>query len=578
MRHRGIENQAGMAEMFRYMMGIIDKEEKKTCGILVFLSFVSPLLDLFCYSSLIYVINFVLRTDQVSTGVISFNFFMVGISLLKIFLDLYRCRTSTHFLYQGAQKISTKLYEVLMKEDLESHNRKDAVQAIVTVQGDAMNCINIIVTAITICSNVFMLGGFSIVLICVSKWIGLVSCMILSGSMLGFYFFYRNTIKVYGEECRAYRIKANAQTAVAYGAFREIKIDHNVDHIRDRYREISSRYAKVQEKFKYGNSRIGILLQNMILTVLFASLSFFLVQGNDLSLILGLMLSYITAFIRMIPEAYGILSGFNNIEFLRRSYEVVREDFIRYQKIKKQEEMSENCRQKKVTFRQGLRIRDLTFSYNEYTQIFEKVNVDIPAGCSVAVIGVSGAGKTTFLDLVLGLLKPQAGRILYDDYDIVSQTDKEGICMGNLGEIVSYIPQTIYLNGETIRNNVAFFEKQDEIDDGKIEEVLKCAQIWEDVLKLPEGVDTLIGENGTVLSGGQRQRIALARALYKDCELLVMDEATAALDTETEKAVIDSVRRIKENKTILMVTHHMSLANECDIIYKIEDRKMTRVK
>lgn len=158
MRHRGIENQAGMAEMFRYMMGIIDKEEKKTCGILVFLSFVSPLLDLFCYSSLIYVINFVLRTDQVSTGVISFNFFMVGISLLKIFLDLYRCRTSTHFLYQGAQKISTKLYEVLMKEDLESHNRKDAVQAIVTVQGDAMNCINIIVTAIMICSNVFMLS------------------------------------------------------------------------------------------------------------------------------------------------------------------------------------------------------------------------------------------------------------------------------------------------------------------------------------------------------------------------------------------------------------------------------------
>ena len=175
-------------------------------------------------------------------------------------------------------------------------------------------------------------------------------------------------------------------------------------------------------------------------------------------------------------------------------------------------------------------------------------------------------------------MKPQAGRILYDDYEIVSQTDKEGICTGNLGEIVSYIPQTIYLNGETIRNNVAFFERQDEIDDGKIEEVLKCAQIWEDVLKLPEGVDTLIGENGTVLSGGQRQRIALARALYKDCELLVMDEATAALDTETEKAVIDSVRRIKENKTILMVTHHMSLANECDIIYKIEDRKMTRVK
>ncbi len=578
MRHRGIASQSGITEMFRYMMNIIDKEEKRTCRILVFLSFVSPVLDLYCYSSLIYVINFALRTDRVSTGMISFNFFMVGFSLLKIFFDFYRCRISTRFLFRGAQKISAKLYEVVIKEDLESHNRKDAVQAIVTVQEDAMNCINIITTAIAICANIFMLGGFSIILLCVSKWIGLMSCIILAVSMLGFHFFYRNTIKAYGEECRAYRIKAKAQTAVAYGAFREIKIDNNVSHIMDRYREISGRYATMQEKFRYENNRIGTLLQNMILTVLFACLSFFLVQGNDLSLILGLMLSYITAFIRMIPEAYGILSGVNNIEFLRKSYEVVREDFIRYQKIKKQEEILEKCRQKKVTFRQGLRIRDLTFCYNENTQIFEKIDVDIPAGCSVAVIGVSGVGKTTFLDLILGLLKPQTGRILYDDYDIVSQTDKEGTCMGNLGEIVSYIPQTIYLNGETIRNNVAFFEKQNEIDDSKIEEVLKCAQIWEDVLKLPDGINTLIGENGTALSGGQRQRIALARALYKDFELLVMDEATAALDMETEKAVIDSIRRVKKNRTILMVTHHMSLANECDIIYKIENRKMIRVK
>lgn len=578
MGYRDVERQAGVAEMFRYMMNIIDKEEKKTCKILMFLSFVSPVLDLFCYSSLIYVINFVLRTDQVSTWVISFNFVMVGISVLKIFFDLYRCRTSTHFLYKGTQKISTKLYEVLIKEDLESHNRKDVVQAIVTVQGDAMNCINIIVTVIMICSNLFMISGFSIILICVSKWIGVISCIILAATMLAFYLFYRNNIKTYGEECRAYRIKVNAQTAVAYGAFREIKIDNNVDFIIDRYCEISSRYAQVQEKFKYGNNKVGILLNNMILTVLFAGLSFFLVRGNDLSLVLGLMLSYITAFIRMIPEAYGILAGVNDIEFLRKSYEVVKEDFIQYQKIRQQEEMLENCRQKKVTLRQGISIRDLTFSYNEHTQIFEKINVDVPAGCSVAVIGISGVGKTTFLDLVLGLLKPQAGSILYDDYDIVSHTDEEGICMANLGEIVSYIPQTIYLNGETIRNNVAFFEKENEIDDDKIEEVLRCAQIWEDILKLPEGINTLIGENGTALSGGQRQRIALARALYKDFELLVMDEATAALDMETEKAVIDSIRRVKKDKTILMVTHHMSLANECDIIYKIENQKMIRVK
>lgn len=223
-------------------------------------------------------------------------------------------------------------------------------------------------------------------------------------------------------------------------------------------------------------------------------------------------------------------------------------------------------------------MRGLTFGYVEGRKIFEDASIDIPVGCSIAVIGASGAGKTTFLDLILGLLKPQGGHVLYDDYDIITHTDSNGPCKASMGELVCYIPQTVYLNGETIRNNVAFFEDESKIDDARVEECLRCAQIWEDVARMPDGVHTLIGENGTAISGGQRQRVALARALYKDFELLVMDEATAALDMETERAVIDSIRQVKGNKTLLMVTHHMSLANECDVVYKIENRKIVQVK
>lgn len=125
---------------------------------------------------------------------------------------------------------------------------------------------------------------------------------------------------------------------------------------------------------------------------------------------------------------------------------------------------------------------------------------------------------------------------------------------------------------------MAFFEEEDSIDDAKVEECLKCVQIWEDIQRLPEGVDTLIGENGTTISGGQRQRVALARALYKDFELLIMDEATAALDMDTERAVIDSIRNLRAGKTLLMVTHHMTLADECDIIYKIDNKGFQLVK
>ena len=290
------------------------------------------------------------------------------------------------------------------------------------------------------------------------------------------------------------------------------------------------------------------------------------------------MVVYITALVRMIPMAYGVISGMNNVEFARRPYQTLKENMARYEAVKARETQYAGLRQKKLTFRKGLSVRGLTFGYREDRKIFDDASIEIPVGCSIAVIGASGAGKTTFLDLILGLLKPQSGHVLYDDYDIVTQTDGEGPCRASMGDLVSYIPQTVYLNGETIRNNVAFFEDENEIDDARVEECLRCAQIWEDVQRMPDGVRTLIGENGTAISGGQRQRVALARALYKDFELLVMDEATAALDMETERAVIDSIRQVKGNKTLLMVTHHMSLAGECDVVYKIENQKIVQVK
>jgi len=217
----------------------------------------------------------------------------------------------------------------------------------------------------------------------------------------------------------------------------------------------------------------------------------------------------------------------------------------------------------------------LTFGYIEGRKIFEDASIDIPAGCSIAIIGPSGAGKTTFLDLILGLLRPQGGSVFYDDYDLVAQADGEGPCQGNIGRLVSYIPQTVYLNDGTVRGNVAFMVDEDE---ERLIECLKYAQIWEDVRRMPDGMDTLIGQNGSAISGGQRQRIALARALYKQFEILIMDEATAALDADTESAVLDSIRSTRGGKTLLLVTHHIRLANECEYVYQIADRQLARVK
>nr|WP_302020037.1 ABC transporter ATP-binding protein [uncultured Acetatifactor sp.] len=570
--------EKSMIEMFKYLTGTLERKEQRTWKLYAVFGLISPIVDIFSFSVIIYIINRVVQDNQVSDKLIIFTLFMILLSLLKCLFELYKSKVSNRFIYDGAQKLSMKIYELLIKEELMEHNRKTAMQALNMVRNDTTSCIQIIVDCIGIVVNGITMAGYGVVLIYVSKWVGVASSVILLLLMAFVFIRTRARMIVYGEKSRACSIKANSQITIAYGSFKEMKIDDRSAFVLGKYRDASNDYARVQGEYKYKVSSIGVILQNSIMAAMFVVLAVILVFGTNLAVILAPMVVYITALVRMLPMAYGVLSGMNNVEFARKSYEAVKECMAGYEKIREEEERSRQIRRKKLTFEKGVSVRNLTFGYNDRAKIFEDASIDIPVGCSIAIIGASGAGKTTFVDLLLGLLKPQSGHVFFDDYDIVEQRDSQGPCRASMGELVSYIPQTVYLNGETVQNNVAFFEDEGEIDKAKVEECLRCAQIWEDVMRMPDGVDTLIGENGTAISGGQRQRIALARALYKDFELLVMDEATAALDMETEMAVIDSIRQIKEDKTLIMVTHHMSLANECDVIYRIENRKIVQVK
>lgn len=568
-----------MTEMFRYLTGILSKEEQRDWKILAVVDFISPATDIINFSMLIYIINFVMREQQEPKRIAVFTFFIGMISVLKGPFDLYKCKIYNRFVYNGSQRLSEKLCELLLKEDLLHHNQKSPMQALSLVRNDTLNCMKIIVTIIDIWVHVCSMALYFGVMIYASKGVGIISCAAFVLLMGGMFFYYRDQIQLDGDKSRAYGIEANAQVTIAYGNFKEMKIAGDFSNTLQKYCEAGENYSQVQKQFQYKKSIISMIMKDFVMTAMFVILACFLIRpGEGMNYFLASMVIYLTMLIKMIPVAFTIVSGLNDVKFAQKSYEVVKEGMTWYAEIKRVEKEEEKVRKKKLTLNKGLFVKDLTFSYNERKDIFKNSSIDIPTGCSVAVIGVSGIGKTTFLDLILGLLTPQAGHIFFDDYDIVTHMDKTGICRANIGDIVSYIPQTIYLNGETICNNVCFLGKEKEADIARVTECLKCAQVWEDVMQMPEGIHTLIGENGTDISGGQRQRIALARALYKDFELLVMDEATAALDMETEKAVIDSIRQVKGDKTILIVTHHMSLANECDIVYKIENMGFVRVK
>ena len=208
-----------------------------------------------------------------------------------------------------------------------------------------------------------------------------------------------------------------------------------------------------------------------------------------------------------------------------------------------------------------LELKNISKSFGT-RKIIDKLNLSLDQGDILSIIGPSGAGKTTLSDLILGLYSPQSGKITMDGTDIEEIGD-------NWHRITGYVPQSVYLSDASIRRNVAFGIEEDKIDDDKVWKALEMAQLKPFVEELKEGLDTRVGEWGVKFSGGQRQRVAIARALYSDPDVLIMDEATAALDNETEKAVMESIEALQGLKTLVIVAHRLTTVKKCDEIYEI---------
>ena len=218
-----------------------------------------------------------------------------------------------------------------------------------------------------------------------------------------------------------------------------------------------------------------------------------------------------------------------------------------------------------------IEIKNLNFSYNDKKKlIFRNLNLEILANNNVCLVGKSGEGKSTFADLVMGLLEPDKGNILLDGSNIrkfLPQWKKK----------IGYIPKNIYLNNDTIKKNIAFGIKENEINEKKINEVIQLSALSEFVENLPNKLETIVGEKGINMSGGQIQRIGIARALYSEPKLLILDEATSSLDTATEKKIISQINKLKDRYTIITITHKKEVANMCDVILEVKDNSIFNV-
>ncbi|MEQ8384552.1 MAG: ABC transporter ATP-binding protein [Coleofasciculus sp. A1-SPW-01] len=344
------------------------------------------------------------------------------------------------------------------------------------------------------------------------------------------------------------------------------------------------KYARAATLSQASNLLPNIFIKTslIVFVVLFVSLFqiFFNESGEDLTAVMGV---FAVASVRLIPASSQLIQSMAKLRTSSYALDMLYLDLkeIENREVHNRLERLPNSRvngsahgqnkgNETLTFANQIELINVTYGYPEASELsLDQISFKIQKGESIALIGKSGAGKTTLVDVILGLLDLESGDIKVDGVSIYEN-------LRSWQNLVGYIPQSIFLTDDTIERNIAFGVPDDQIDEGRLYKAIAAAQLEELVEQLPDGVKTGVGERGLRLSGGQRQRIGIARALYHEREILVLDEATAALDNETESRVTAAINSLAGTKTLIVIAHRLSTVENCDRIYMLEKGRVVK--
>jgi ATP-binding cassette, subfamily B, bacterial PglK len=345
-----------------------------------------------------------------------------------------------------------------------------------------------------------------------------------------------------------------------FGNFEQVKLQDSsrINQSRREFSKIVEEYAKSNTKHGFLNAIPKLLLETVGFSLIILLLIFLLyVSQSSVLHILPVLSLFVLALYRFLPSVNRIIDGYNTLMYYHKSIDIIDEELKTPQ---------ENVANKSITFKHKIEIKNVSFSYKKVVAL-SNINLTIRKGDKIAFIGKSGSGKSTLVNLIIGLYIPDQGGIKVDNIPI----DKSNL--QNWRSQIGYIPQQVYLFDGTIKENICFGR---ELDLALLNKVLRQSHIF-DFLQTKQGVNTLVGEGGVQLSGGQRQRIAIARALYGQPNILVLDEATSSLDDDTEKSIMNEIYQICKDKTLIVIAHRLGTIKGCNRVYEIKNKLLVCV-
>ena len=561
---RYIFDRRDKGKLLLLLMAIVIGSFLELMGVMVFMPFVEIIADQSTIEKTWY-----LRTAYEFFGFSSHRSFMVAFSggIIAVYLikNIYLVLEKSYifkFSYNTQMKLSIRLLGTYMKEPYTFHLNNNIATLQRSLQEDTSRFMQVVMYSLELVAELAVCGVMVIYLMVVSKSM----TIIVLGLLVVFVGLFLLTTRKYsrklGLDNQRYQGKLFQWMNQALGGIKEINILGRESYFTDAYQGYYKKYAKglwiartisILPKYTVETVAMTGMLLAIIVKLLFGE--------ADMIYYISQLAAFAVAAMRLMPSVGRINEHATNMVFALPSVELI------YRDLKTVEEyIGVQDREEKEAWQlqDAIEVQGVTYCYpNTKEAVIDGAAIRIEKGKTVAFIGSTGSGKTTMVDIILGLLSPQKGRVMAD-YINVHEKPK------TFHAQVRYIPQVIYLSDDTIRNNIAFGVREDEIDEEAVLAAMKKAQLAEFIESLPLGLDTIVGDRGVRLSGGQRQRIGIARALYHDPEILVLDEATSALDNETESAVMEAIENLQGMKTMIIIAHRLTTIRNVDRIYEVE--------
>ena len=567
-----------MYKTFRQLRKVLKPEEQKIMLGLGILMMIRAVLQSLSVAAIIPLVTVLMNSGQTPEGTVgqimdaflsgmhvqnAFNVLVPGIMLLFLAKNAF-------FLWQDylhhretariRKRVQNRLLKYYLNKPYQYFLDSDSGDILRTITVDSDYFCSLLLHVLNIFTNGFMVLLLAILVFTLDPKMTLFSMLLLFVEYLIIIRLIRPFLHRYGKKYRKALGRGNGVIMEVLRGIKTIRITGRESFFEQRYAEYVDElsHAKMMELTFSGAP--ASLMETMTVTAL---LLFLLIQSRTVGDLSGMIPTFSAlgfAILRIMPAISKISSAMSYVGYYEGSLNRVTQICTEMQ------ETAPQTVEKFLRFEKDIRLSDISFAYGpDLTPVLDHASLVIPYHKTIGIKGVSGAGKTTLADILLGLLPPQSGHVFLDG--VVQDTGSTA-----WKQLFAYIPQYLFILSGTIRENIVFGEDEKDFDENRFWQAIDTAQLREFIHSLKMGVNTEVGENGVHLSGGQIQRIGIARALYSDAQVLVFDEATSALDAETEQSLMDAIVRIRGQKTMILIAHRLATIENCDFLYTIRDQ------